>query len=140
MSNDNLQAAFKSLNTWLDTHPTYAVSIETVNIETGRIFDVVLWGMDNDPVYNERAETLPLAISRVLLTEAKSKWFAAAILAIKETDDFTLYENRPAIFQAATKEGAQEYFLQKAKTEWYPESEGWTNHKVDVIEFPEEAK
>ena len=69
-----------------------------------------------------------------------TKWFAAAILAVKETDDFTLYENRPAIFQATTKEGAQEYFLQKAKTEWYPESEGWTNHKVDVIEFPEEAR
>ncbi len=72
-------------------------------------------------------------------TEQK-KWFAAAILAIRETEDFTLYENRPAIFQAYTKDGARESLLQKAKTEWYPESEGWTNHKVDVIEFPEEAK
>ena len=68
------------------------------------------------------------------------KWFAAAILAIKETDKGTFYENRPAIFQATTKEGARESLLQKAKTEWYPESEGWTNHKVDVIEFPEEAR
>lgn len=68
------------------------------------------------------------------------RWFAAAILAVKETNKGTFYEDRPAIFQAVTKESAQEYFLQKAKIVWYPESEGWTNHKVDVIEFPEEAR
>jgi hypothetical protein len=70
----------------------------------------------------------------------KKKWFAAAILAIKETDEGALYENKPCIFQAATKEGAHEILLQKAKTEWFPESDGWSEHRVDVIEFPEEAR
>ncbi len=63
-----IEDAFKSLYVWLDTHPTYAVHIETVNIKTGRLHDVILWGMDEEPVYDARAEDLPLAIYRVLLS------------------------------------------------------------------------
>lgn len=68
------------------------------------------------------------------------QWFAAAILAIKETDEGTLYENKPCIFQADTIEGAKKYILQKAKWKIFPESDGWSEHRVDVIEFPEEAR
>lgn len=59
--------AFDALYAWLDAHPEYAVHIETVNITTGRLHDVILWGMDADPIYDARAETLPLAICRILL-------------------------------------------------------------------------
>lgn len=69
----NIAEAFAALNMWLDSHPTYAVSIETVNLITGRIYDVVLWGMDYEEVFAEKADTLPLAICNVLLSTLEEK-------------------------------------------------------------------
>lgn len=63
----NILQAFDALYKWLDDHKTYAVHIETINITTGRLHNIILWGMDEDPVYDARAEDLALAICRVLL-------------------------------------------------------------------------
>lgn len=69
----SIEYSLNALYAWLDAHPTYAVHIETVNITTGRLHDVILWGMDEEPVYDARAEELPLAICRVLLTTLEDK-------------------------------------------------------------------
>lgn len=71
-SND-IAAAFEALYKWLDNNKTYAVHIETVNIKTGRIYDVILWGMDDQEVYDARAKDLPLAICRVLIATLEAE-------------------------------------------------------------------
>jgi len=55
------------LDKFLDAHLNYATNIESVNITGGRIWDVLLWGMDDDPIFSAKAPTLSLAICRVLL-------------------------------------------------------------------------
>ena len=63
----DISAAQEATEKWLDSHSDYAISIESVNTTSGRIYDIVLWGMDNDPVFTAKAETESLARCRCLL-------------------------------------------------------------------------
>jgi len=59
--------ALSLIDKFLNAHRNYATSIESVNITGGRVWDVLLWGMDDDPIFLAKAPTLSLAICRVLL-------------------------------------------------------------------------
>lgn len=63
----DIAVAFEALYKWLDDNKTYAVYIETVNIESGRLHDVILWGMDEDETFDARDKDLAVAICRAVL-------------------------------------------------------------------------
>ncbi len=63
----NIAAAFEALYKWLDDNKTYAVHIETVNVESGRLHDVILWGLDEDETFDVRDKDLAVAIYRAAL-------------------------------------------------------------------------
>jgi len=67
------------------------------------------------------------------------KWFAAAILAVKDEDNRFICENRPVILQAPSTQAAKKICLWIAKRRW-PKKDNWSDHQVSVIAFPKEAK
>ena len=70
----NINSAFEALYKWLDENSTYTVYIDFVNTTIGRIHEIVLWGMDDQPIYDARDESLSTAICR------------AALLAVMEAE------------------------------------------------------